>query len=380
MAAGILTVVLLNRSSDQLQVRNVVGVQEAQANSAKGGPRVVSERDPRIKWISLDAAAISPLYADGEQVLFVTTRGEEPVATLYRYSPSLVTIDEVAHFVPRGPLAGIAVMADAVIIAHGEFITILGNDGSVRPVQLPARERAAVGVEGQTTSRDLPQNIRGILAVGNTIYATRFDVQGVEELSINGESAGIRLLGLPSSLAPPVGLATLPTGRLLVSSPFDFYNLRGGAAILDPQTGAANLIDGRPYSIALSNGSVVATQTSMTALFVLDAEERPVTVGTQLPLTGREDQLGVHGDVLAVAPEQAGAIFVSRAAMAVDRFALPILQGEPSQPWQEGSTASVRPSPVRFTSTVPSITVTSDSYVVFVSAGPTLQLGTVSVR
>lgn len=380
MAAGILTVALVNHSSDQLQVRNVVGAQEAQANSAQGGPNVVSQGDPRIKWFSLDAAATSPLYADGEQVLFAATRGEEPVATLYRYSPSLMTIDEVAHFVPRGPLAGIAVVADAVIVAHGEFISIVEMDGSVRSVQLPPRERAAVVVDGKTPERDLPQNIRGLLAVGKTIYATRFDAQGVEEVSSSDASPTIRLLELPSSLAPPVGLAALPTGRLLVSSPFDFYNLRGGSAILDPQTGAADLIDGRPYSIAVSNGAVIATQTSMAALFGLDAEGHRVTVGTQLPLTGREDHLAASGDVLAVAPEQAGAIFVSRANLAVDRFDLPVLEGEPSQPWQGDQSGPVRPSPVRFTSTVPSITVTSDGYVVFVAAGPTLQLGAVSVR
>lgn len=356
VALGLVSVVALARFSTKLDVRDRSSVAAADGEGA--GLVQIRTGDPRIRWMDLPAGAVSPLVADGRDIWYVLASGDPPMGTLYRLTPATHELLSVASFGVSGRLSALVVVGEEIAVAHGESITLVAADGTVRSLALPERPMAR---DGQ--SAELPQEVRALAAIGTRLYAVRFNVQGVEVIET---ADGLRLAGfepLPADLAPPSALQALSTGELLVSSPFRFHDLRGGALILTPGFGVKERLDATPYAFAVVNGTIVATQTSQQRVFALSEDGRAATFTRALPLTGKEDKLAAAGSAVVVAPETAGVVFVSRGpGAAMDEYILPLFEGEPSWPYPGPPPGAPRTIP--FSPGVDSVTMTSDGYVV----------------
>lgn len=373
-ALGTVVVVVIGTMSRDLELRAPASAPKAVANQPTGGgPQVVIPGDPRIQWLELKPVVASPLLADGVDVWFAGAEGDPVRATLYRYRPSTGETTAIAEFTPRGPLAAVAKLGEAFVVAHGDSLTMVAPGGGTQTTTLPPRTPARV-------SGDAPQDIRGVAVIGRTVYATRFNVQGIEAVDMTSAVVQAELVPLPGDLAPPVGLWVLPSGELLVASPFDFHDLVGGALRLRPGSGVVErMVGSRPYSLAVLDGLVVAAQTSHTQLFALDAEGRVSRAERPIPLTGKEDRIAASGPVLVVAPEGVGVLFVSARNGAGEAIQLPVFEGEASQPRNLDAPPGQRPAPIRFDTKIESIAITSDGFVVFVAPTVRLRMGIVSL-
>ena len=372
---GALVVAWIATAYDDVTLRDTSGASVASASGPMGGPREAMGGDPRITWVGLSSSAVSPLYADGDSIVFVGAEGDRPTATVYRYWPATGHMEALADFTPDGQLAGVVRMGDSLVVAHGEFVTLVEADGTLSHVGLPKRNNAR-----SASDSELRQEVRSIAVIGGTIYATRFNVQGLEAISFDGNRGEPVLLSLPGDLAPPVTLAALPNGDLVVGSPFDFHDLHGGTVVFRPGLGVVQRFDQvKVYSAGVLDGRLVATQTSDGELAAFEDNGQLASVSRPIPLTGKEDRLAAHGDVLVVAPEGTGVLFVSIRQGSAESIALPVYEGEPSQPWSPNQAPGQRPDPVSFTSAISSLAITEDGHIVFVAEGIGVSLGVLSI-
>lgn len=369
LATGVLTVGVLWMTG-QASVRTEVPSGRSYARGPNESVRTVTAGDPRLEAVDVEGSAISPLLSDGPTVWFAVADGDPPIVTLYHLTPSSGTLTKVATLPSEGRMSGLTKVGDKIALANGERVSVISQDGQVVHVVLPARERAR---DPQLAGR--PQEIRAIVASDKSIYVARYNVQGVEVIDAV-TLAAVGFLPLPSDLAPPATLKLTSSGDLIIGSPYEFYDLRGGALRLSLASSAMERWPNvRPYSIASFGDGWIATQTSVKEIVAVDGSGRFYPFGAYLPVTGKEDVLAANRTVVAVAPEGSGALFVSRQVGQVERYELPIFEGEPSRPFTGDTT---RPAKITFSSSITSLAVTVDGYVVLGTTGLRASLAVVA--
>ena len=369
LTTGVLTVGIL-WISGQASVRTDVPSDRSYAQAPNESVRTTAGGDPRLVWLGVEGSAVSPLLSDGPSVWFAVVDGDPPMATLYRFTPSSGNLAKVATLPSDGRMSGLTKVGDKIALANGEGVSVISQDGQVVHVGLPARERAR---DPQGAGR--PEEIRAIVASDTAIYVARYNVQGVEVIDASTLAAA-GFLPLPSDLAPPATLQLTSSGDLIVGSPYEFYDLRGGAVRLSLASSAIERWPNvRPYSFASFAGGWIATQTSVKAIVAVDGTGSFYRFGDYLPVSGKEHVLAANGSVVALAPEGSGALFVSRQTGQVERYQLPVFEGEPSRPFTGDTT---RPAKVTFTSPITSLAVTVDGYVVLGTTGLRASLAVVA--
>ena len=359
LLAGTLTVAALvssGRGSFRARTPSLPAIAQQPVNS---GVSTVVAADPRLATLSLQGSAVSPVLSDGASVWFVLAEGDPPRATLYHYTPSSGVLSTVASFDSAGRLSSLAKVSGGIAVANGERITLVSPEGVTSNLVLAERPRAK-----DPQNALLPEEIRAMAADDTTLFIARYNVQGIEVVDTTKLQV-VDFLPLPKDLAPPASLILMVGGALLVGSPYDFYDIRGGAAKLVPGVGVVERwTDLRPYSLATFHGGVLGTQTSFATPVAIDTDGKFYSLDRALPVSGKEDVLAADGDVIAVAPDGGGVLFVSRGVGQSERYNLPVFQGEPSRPPNIDASDASRPDLVKFPASISSLAVTDDGYIV----------------
>jgi hypothetical protein len=323
--------------------------------------------DAAISWLDLGPGFVSPLVTDGDRAFVALSDLGTGLTTLYAIDVETAS-KEVKAQLPLGAVNAIAMVPNGIVLASGHTLELIYDDGASTRLDLsPLKDRRHVNAP-------LDDTIRSLTAIGTRVYAVRFNTASIDVVDTDNGLRPAASISSPKEIASPAIVQAVDASTLLVSAPFDLYELRAGAALLDLGSGSYRLLEGsRPISVARAGQTLLATQTSLKVALTIDSlGANDIELGP-IPLTGAEDILAAGGGVVWVKPQHGDTrLYERRADGSVTEFELPRFTSEYSGvPGGNGSkTVSTAPS-------VGSLAATSHGLAVFTATLGDTRIGIV---